>query len=155
MDIFRSRMGNELFKLIKDDHERIESASQQIEKAGESDRGYLYSNLKRQLIPHMKAEEKVVYPVLRNNLRTHEGALLSMEEHRIAESLMKELDKMPVEDETWKAKFTALAEVVTNHIKKEESNVFSESSKAIPEEELNNMASSFQREKEKVTSSIS
>jgi hemerythrin superfamily protein len=153
MDIFRSRINNKLFKMIKDDHDRIENALQQIENSAESERGYLLRNLKRELIPHMRAEEMVLYPVLKNNIRTHEGSLLSYEQHRLADVLISQLDQTSAGDETWKAKMIVLKEVVTNHIREEEGNVFSETSKAIPEGDLNNMAGPFQREKESVISS--
>ncbi len=152
MDIFRSRMSNKLFKMIKDDHDKIASIFQQFESASESERGYLYRNLKRELIPHMRAEETVLYPVLKNNLRTHDGSLLSLEQHRLADFLLSQLDSIPNQNETWKPKLTVLKEVVTDHIREEESSVFSEASKAIPEEELNNISGPFQREKESVVS---
>jgi hemerythrin superfamily protein len=138
--------------MIKDDHDKISSIFQQFESAAESERGYLYRNLKRELIPHMRAEETVVYPVLKNNLRTHDASLLSLEQHRLADVILSQLDAIPNQDETWKPKLLVLKDVVNTHIKEEESNVFSETSKAIPEEELNNMAAPFQREKESVVS---
>jgi hemerythrin-like domain-containing protein len=101
----------------------------------------------------MKAEELIVYPVLKNNVRTHEGSLLSLEQHRLAQVLLSQLDQTGVGDESWKAKIIVLKDTVTTHIREEESNVFSEASKAIPEGELNNMAGPFQREKEAVISS--
>jgi hemerythrin-like domain-containing protein len=148
---FRS---NDLYKQLKDDHQRIQNVLTQIEQSTPEARPTLFMNLKRELVPHLMAEENAFYPMLKSNLRTHDAVLVSMEEHHIAIALVKEMDQMSVQDETWIAKATVLNSVVTNHIKYEESKMFSDATKAIPESNLKEVARTFQVEKEKQVASI-
>lgn len=145
---------NELYKMIKDDHEKIQSALEQIENSAQSDRPHLFATLVREMVPHMKAEEKAFYPILKSNLRTHEDALISAEEHRVAESLLDEMKQSSEMDETWKAKSTVLRTIIDHHFRMEEGRVFDDADKAIPEDHLKDIARSYQEEKTRVQSGI-
>ncbi len=145
---------NDLYKMLKEDHQKIQSTLEQIENSTETERPHLFSMLEHEVIPHLKAEEKIFYPVLRENLRTHEDALESFEEHRIAQNLVNEMRQSGEMDTTWKAKSIVLKTILDHHFKIEESRVFDDASKAIPEDNLKIMARAYQDEKSRLQSSF-
>ena len=145
---------NDLYRTIKEDHQKIQNTLMQIETSAQSERPHLFTTLMRELVPHMKAEEKALYPILKDNLRTHDDALLAYEEHRVAESLLSEMKQMGEMDAAWKAKATVLKTLIDQHIKNEEGRVFENASKAIPEDNLRDIARSFQEEKTRVQTTV-
>ena len=145
---------NDFYKMIKEDHQKIHSTLEQIENSTQSERMHLFSTLEHEVIPHLKAEEKVFYPVLRDNLRTHEDAVASFEEHRIAESLINDMKQSGEMGTAWKAKSAVLMTILEHHFKAEEGRVFDNANKAIPEEHLKDMARAYQDEKSRIQSGM-
>jgi hemerythrin-like domain-containing protein len=105
--------------------------------------------LKRELIPHMKAEEKAFYPVLMNNGGKEVG-LEAIEEHHVAEIVLKELDKLPKNAENWDAKFKVFAELLKHHIEEEEEDVFDAAEDMLDDDQMSQVMTSFMEEKKSV-----
>jgi hemerythrin-like domain-containing protein len=115
-----------------------------------TERGDMFKEFKMELVPHMKAEEKVFYSVLKENEEAKEDALEAIEEHHAAELVFKELDKMSKQDESWHAKLSVFQEMIKHHIQEEEGKVFEDAEKYIPHKEMQTIAEDFQKEKEKL-----
>ncbi|MDG5816054.1 hemerythrin domain-containing protein [Chitinispirillales bacterium ANBcel5] len=114
----------------------------------------LFSVLKKNLLPHIKSEEKLFYPLLTEHSDTKETALEALEEHRVAEMVLKELEQMSPSDERWIAKLTVLSEFVNHHIEEKEDAVFKGARDIIPQEERINMLQSFAESEESMKSTM-
>jgi hemerythrin-like domain-containing protein len=106
--------------------------------------------MKQELVPHLRAEEKAFYPLLRRNAESKEDALEAMEEHHAAELVLVELDKMSAQEEFWLAKLSVFREMVGHHIEEEEKKIFKDAKEHISEEQMDSVIQNFQKEKERV-----
>ena len=50
--------------------------------------------------------------------------LEAYEEHDVVDTILAELERTPVDDETWKAKLTVMRENLLHHIEEEEEEMF-------------------------------
>jgi hemerythrin-like domain-containing protein len=150
-------MAHEFLETLEKEHvevqeilEKLKNTSGKAVKSKED----LFMKLKQELIPHMKGEEKHFYPLLLKKKEGKEIGLEAMEEHHVAEMILKELDSLSKSDETWNAKISVFAEIVKHHIEEEEEEVFEKAKDLLSEDELSKIMSSFTSEKEKVKKGI-
>jgi hemerythrin-like domain-containing protein len=150
-------MAHEFLETLEKEHvevqeilEKLKNTSGKAVKSKED----LFMKLKQELIPHMKGEEKHFYPLLLKKKEGKEVGLEAMEEHHVAEMILKELDSLSKSDETWNAKISVFAEIVKHHIEEEEEEVFEKAKDLLSEDELSKIMSSFTSEKEKVKKGI-
>jgi hemerythrin-like domain-containing protein len=146
-------MHQDLFELIKKDHRELEEILNQLKET--SDRSFkkredLFMQLKQEIVPHMRAEEKAFYSVLQKNNETKEDAMEAMEEHHAAELVMNELDKMSKQEEFWHAKLSVFKEIIEHHIEEEEGKVFQDAEQVISENQMETILENFKSEKERV-----
>jgi hemerythrin-like domain-containing protein len=148
---------NEFFQLLRKDHKESKSILGQIVEIKENDpkqREELFQKLKEELVPHMKAEENIFYPPLMAKKETREDVLEGIEEHHVSELVLKELEKMPKDEDQWGAKMSVFKELVEHHIKDEESKIFKSAGMALDQEELQNILTQFQQEKQKIKNKV-
>jgi hemerythrin-like domain-containing protein len=150
-------MAHEFLETLEKEHvevqeilEKLKNTSGKAVKSKED----LFMKLKQELIPHMKGEEKHFYPLLLKKKEGKEIGLEAMEEHHVAEMILKELDSLSKSDETWNAKISVFSEIVKHHIEEEEEEVFEKAKDLLSEDELSEIMSSFTSEKEKVKKGI-
>lgn len=74
--------------------------------------------------------------------------LEAYEEHYEVKIMLKELDKLALDDERWKARLTVIKENIEHHIKEEENDLFPKIKKLIPAENLEEMAEQLKKFKE-------
>lgn len=84
----------------------------------------LFGDLQSQLTAHARAEEEVVYRVLRARCPDEELVLEGYEEHHIADVLLQELAAACPGGRGWAAKARVFEEVLRHHIKEEETGLF-------------------------------
>ena len=150
-------MANELFQMIQKDHQEVKDILKKIKKTGDGatkEREDLFSKLKMEITPHMKAEEKVFYPPLREKKEAREDALQAVEEHHITEIVLKELDGMSKDKEEWMAKLSVFMELVEHHIEEEESKVFKDAEQNLDDKQLQSIFNDFKQQKEQIKSSM-
>ena len=112
---------------LAQEHRRIEtllSALAETSSADADQRVRLFSTLQSTLIAHSRAEEEVVYRVLRRRLPDEVLVLEAYEEHHIADVLLQELATACPGGRGWAAKVRVFGEVVRHHIKEEEVGLF-------------------------------
>lgn len=151
-------MHNDFFETIKKDHQEVKDILQKIKKTGDGatkERENLFSKLKMEIMPHMKAEEKAFYPALKEKKEAREDSMQAVEEHHITEIVLKELDSMSKDKEEWMAKLSVFMELVEHHIEEEESKVFKDAKQVLDDKQMESIFSSFQQEKEQIKSSMS
>jgi hemerythrin superfamily protein len=117
----------DVLTLLKEDHDRIKKMLEDGESTterGEKTRTELFDRLKTTLTAHEAMEEEVLYPALKAHPRAKELTLEAYEEHHVVDLVMEELEKTPVSDEQWGAKFTVAKENIEHHIEEEEGEMF-------------------------------
>jgi hemerythrin superfamily protein len=131
--------GNDPIVLLKTDHRRFEKLLKDGENTTEravKGRGELLDALTRELTVHEAIEEQILYPALRPHADAHDIVLESIEEHHVADTIIKELHEVRKDAEKWGAKFKVLKESVTHHISEEENKMFPIARGALAAEEL-------------------
>jgi hypothetical protein len=126
-------------ELLKTDHRRFEKLMRDGEDTTEravKGRGDILKALTSELSVHEAIEEQILYPALRPHAEAHAIVLEGIEEHHVADVLIKELHKVAKDNEKWGAKFSVLKESVEHHIKEEERMMFPAARAALPREEL-------------------
>ena len=61
----------------------------------------LFAKVKQELTVHEAIEEEIFYPALKDHPKTKEIALEAYEEHYVVDTVMAEIEAVPVDDETW------------------------------------------------------
>jgi hypothetical protein len=140
----------QIFDLLKQDHMEVKGLFQHI-KDKEAIRRDLFSHLKEAMTVHMELEEKILYPVLKEERGTREQALKAFEEHHLAKRIIQELVKLPLEDKSWMAKLNVLQEVVMHHIEEEEKETFKDARKLLDKETIKGISWEFAHEKQILT----
>lgn len=140
---------HQLLKHLHQEHQEVKNILRKLVKASESDRQQWLDQLRGNLIPHMEAEEKHIYPALRQQGgEVKESALEAIEEHSAAKYVCKQLFDVGTSDETFKAKAQVLMELIQHHIQEEESEMFDDIEDSFSSQELDNMFSKFEQEEQ-------
>jgi hypothetical protein len=134
-----SKDENDPIRLLEADHRRFE----QLLKDGEATteraikgRGEVLEALTSGLNVHEAIEEQILYPALRPHAQAHDVVLEGIEEHHVADVIIKELHEVRKDNEKWGAKFKVLKESVEHHISEEENKMFPIARGALAREEL-------------------
>jgi hemerythrin superfamily protein len=142
-------MHDQLFNTLKTDHDEVKKIFTRIrESESTSERRNLVDTLRKEILPHMIAEEKIVYASLRERKEPWSDALEGLEEHHAAQMVLRELAAMSPEDERFRAKATVLKEMVEHHFREEEDKIFRHLKEVLSEDKAGEVLDSFNREKE-------
>jgi hypothetical protein len=144
-----ARMTHPFFRTLEEEHEVVKEILDQLESPGES-REVLFSKLKTELLPHMKGEEKHFYSVLLDNKSARKQSLEAIEEHHVAEMVLKELDAVDPGDDRWDAKLKVLKELLMHHIEKEEENLFETAQDNLDPDQLRTIMEAYLDEKREI-----
>ena len=149
-------MGDGFLQELRKEHDEVKGIFRELEKAVEEGAGRkrLFGKLRRELRPHMDAEEKAFYPPLVQSEEAREETLESIEEHHVARVLLDEMDGLDEKDERWEAKLSVLKENVEHHIQEEEKTLFRKARRVLDAESLRAIASRFEEQKEKARQSL-
>lgn len=130
---------NDPIELLKTDHRRFETLLADGEDTTEraiKGRGEILESLTTELGVHEALEETLLYPALRPHAEAHDIVLEGIEEHHVADILIKELHLVRKNNQKWGAKFKVLKESIEHHIKEEERLMFPAARAALAREEL-------------------
>jgi hemerythrin superfamily protein len=119
----QEEVGPSAIELLREDHQKVQALFEEFEGADNRSRQRIADQALTELEIHAKLEEGLVYPAIREALDEEDMMDEALEEHHVAELLIKELRKMQPKDERYRAKFTVLAEMVKHHIEEEESDM--------------------------------
>lgn len=115
-------MTEELYKMLKDDHNNVKNL---LREAIENEESSRFREIKNQLNLHMDSEEKFFYPkVVRID---EEGINQSFREHDDARKIIKDLENIHWKEKEWMNKLKNLKNTVEDHIEREEDLIFPES----------------------------
>lgn len=130
---------NDPILLLEADHRRFEQLLKDGEDTTEravKGRGEVLDALTSELNVHEAIEEQLLYPALRPHAEAHDVVLEGIEEHHVADIIIKELHHVRKDNEKWGAKFKVLKESVEHHIQEEERRMFPVARGVLPREEL-------------------
>jgi hemerythrin-like domain-containing protein len=145
----------DILDTLKKEHQEVKDLLSELENASNAaTRRSLVRRIKEALVPHTEAEQKVLYKALVDlnddesaQVDGHEGYV----EHKRAADTLKELEAVSeVTSPKHQATAKVLKELVTHHIREEESNVWSDAKKHFSREELAEMNTRYLREKERI-----
>jgi iron-sulfur cluster repair protein YtfE (RIC family) len=120
-------------ELLKKQHREVEELFGKLEKDN-SDAEALVTKLANDLAAHFTIEQEIFYPAIQAVDR--EMVMESYEEHALAEFALKRLLAADTEAEEFKARVTALKELIQHHVGEEEEDLFPKVEKKIDADEL-------------------
>lgn len=140
-----------LIKLLKEDHKKVKDLFAEFEesknKKNSKKKAEIVNQICHELTLHALAEEKIVYPVAREEIKDTDLMDEADEEHAGAKNLIKQLISMDPEESHYDAKVTVLKEYIEHHVKEEENIMLPELEKAnIDGEELATEILEFKKE---------
>jgi hemerythrin-like domain-containing protein len=137
--------------LLKDDHAKVKKMLSALEETTEravKTRQEGLAELKRELQIHEAIEEEIFYPALKQHAEAKEIVLEAYEEHDVVDSIMGEIERTPVDDERWGAKFKVMKENLEHHIEEEEGEMFKHARNVFDREALEELGRQMQARKE-------
>jgi hemerythrin-like domain-containing protein len=125
--------------MLTEDHREVERMLDELEpttERGIKTRTELFARIKGALTVHELIEEEIFYPALRDHPKAKDIVLEAYEEHNVVDSIMSELERLPVDDETWGAKAKVMIENLRHHIEEEENEMFPTARRVFDADEL-------------------
>ena len=140
-------------KLLKDDHDEAKKMLERLDETTEravKTRQELFTKLKSELVVHEAIEEEIFYPALKEHAEAKDIVLEAYEEHNVVDMVMSEIEQTPLEDETWKAKFTVMKENLEHHIEEEEGEMFKQARDVFDKDTLEQLGERMQERKKEL-----
>jgi hemerythrin superfamily protein len=125
--------------LLEADHREVEKLLDRLDETSvraRKTRQELFGTLRDALAVHEAIEEEIFYPALKEHPRARDIVLEGYEEHHVVNGIIDELADVPVDDETWAAKFSVMKENLEHHIEEEEGDMFTKARRVFDEGEL-------------------
>jgi len=144
----------DILATLKQDHEDVaEMLEKLVESTTAAQRKSLLTSIKTALVPHLRAEEKVVYDAVgqllgkEQKVHSEEGYL----EHALSDKMLRQLGKMK---DMAAPEFTAgakvLKELIEHHVEEEEKNIWSDVEEHFSDEDRAAMNRKFLAAKKRV-----
>jgi hemerythrin superfamily protein len=146
----RRRYTMDALKLLKTDHDKVKKLLAELEETterGVKTRQELFATIKGELTIHETIEEEIFYPELKSHPKAKEIVLEGYEEHNVVDTLMGELEQLPVDDETWGPKAKVMQENIEHHIEEEEGEMFKAARQVFDESELEDLGTRMEQRK--------
>ena len=128
--------------MLKTDHDKVKRLLADLEtttERGVKTRAELFSTIKGELTVHEIIEEEIFYPALKSHPKAQDIVLEGYEEHHVVDLLMRELEDLDVNDETWGAKAIVMKENIEHHIEEEEGDMFKQARQVFDRQELEDL----------------
>ena len=142
-------MYEELFHTLHRDHEEVRTAFRRLkEEDNADDRAKILYALETEILPHMMAEERIVYSRLEaEEGETRQDALESMAEHHALRLVLRDLTETPTNEEIFPAKVRVFEEMVEHHVRVEEKYIFRDIRKHLRRAEAGELLKNFREVK--------
>lgn len=140
-------------ELLKKDHQHVARIFEQLVPAvhGKGHRREdLFNRLRDELRTHSTLEERIFYPALADIPETRESILESIEEHKLVDQLLEELDSTSMDEEQWPARLKVLRDNVEHHVESEEAELFPKARQTLGEQRLAELGKELAAEKKQL-----
>ncbi|MBV8505838.1 MAG: hemerythrin domain-containing protein [Alphaproteobacteria bacterium] len=117
------------FDLLEQDHREVEESFDEYDELKDSDedrKAQLAEKICLALKVHAQIEEEIFYPQARDASQDNDLIDEAIVEHATVKNLIAEIEAMEVGEELYDAKIRVLGEMVKQHIKEEEEELFPE-----------------------------
>jgi hemerythrin superfamily protein len=117
------------FDLLEQDHREVEEWFDEFDELKDSDedrKAELAERICLALKVHAQIEEEIFYPQAREASQDNDLVDEALVEHSTVKNLIAEIEEMEVGEELYDAKIRVLGEMVKQHIKEEEEELFPE-----------------------------
>lgn len=118
---------DDAFAELRDDHRAVQDLIEQAAtQTDQAQRAATIAQIRQALLPHMAAEEKVLYPVLQGAQRPEDRVLgvAAAEEHQAARDVLNKLEQGNLSQEQYAAQLTLLRDMINTHVQREEEQLF-------------------------------
>lgn len=124
----RSAAAQNAFDLLEQDHRQVEEWLDEYDELEDDDRskGELSKEICLALKVHAQIEEEIFYPAARDATGDDDLIDEAVVEHATVKNLIAEIEKMKPGQELFDAKIRVLGEMVKQHIREEEEELFPE-----------------------------
>ena len=117
----------DVYEILMRDHRLTEQIFSDIEKTTTAEvrrREQLFDDLRKGLEAHSVVEENIFYPEIEESSATRELVADAFDEHAEIDAILQEIAGLPVDKEEWLGRITELKQVVQEHVRKEEGQMF-------------------------------
>jgi hemerythrin superfamily protein len=121
---------NPVLTMLKTDHKKVKALFAEYKEATPRKQQDIAQTVIQELEVHAELEQGLIYPAIREGIDDDELMNEATEEHHLVHVLIDELKELEPSDDTFKAKFTLLGELVKHHVKEEEGEMFPQAQKA-------------------------
>lgn len=144
-----SRWHKALFAELQKDHREIVLLLSRLQETTDpSQRHRMVEDLLREILPHMIAEEQVVYPALGSDPQGRKDALHFVAQHRAAQEHLEELAATSPADVRFRPRAERVSREIRFHIQTEEETIFTDLERIVPEREARRLLEDFRRERD-------
>lgn len=140
-------------KVVKDLLQKLMTSSERSSKELDS----ILSQVQREVKTHSMIEEEIFYPAFKDSLRKKDDQKLyfeAKEEHHVVDMVLDETGQPAENEEALAAKCKVLKELVVQHIKEEERDMFPVAKKVMDKELLQDLGLRMEERKEQIMSEI-
>jgi hemerythrin superfamily protein len=142
------------FDLLEQDHREVEEWFDEYDEIEDDDdrKSELAEKISLALKVHAQMEEEIFYPRAREATKDKDLLDEAVVEHATVKSLIAEIEAMEVGDDLYDAKIRVLGEMVKQHIKEEEDELFPEVQSA--KVDINALGKELAKRKEELMSEM-
>jgi hemerythrin superfamily protein len=143
---------------LRKDHEALKALFSRYSGLGGKslkERESLFGEIEREIMIHSQTETEIFYPALRNSSSDSAVQLVeaALKDHRFVEDLLAEIRKTPAQDKQFHARINQLFKELTEHMDREEAELFDEARKTLPELRLEELGLEME-ERRKILSQL-
>lgn len=137
---------SDALNVLKKDHATVKALFKEAENLADrafAARQKVCRQICKELTLHASAEEQIFYPALKAKTKpateSRSDLLEAYEEHALVKGLIAQLEPLDPKDEMYGAKLQVLTDLVTHHVKEEESKMFKEARELLTKGELDQL----------------
>lgn len=139
--------------LIKEQHREFEGLMDQVARTSDDDpegrlRSFVYT--RSRLHAHGRAEERILFPRMKEDPPTRSAALEALEWHHASSDLVKEFKQVSPQSELWLPKWLVIRGIILAHIEVEEEQALELIQLNFERQELEQLGRDFQEAEENI-----
>jgi hemerythrin-like domain-containing protein len=147
-------MHQEFFNTLHKDHMEVDNLMSKTEMLTGSSRQVYLGQLKEELVPHIRGEEKAFYPRLLEHDESKTETQKAIREHQEAEGTFQRLLNLSPATEEWMTVFNQFRDQIHHHVEEEESRIFDLARKVLSEDQMKTVLNEFNAEKERAKKGV-
>jgi hypothetical protein len=140
--------GDQFLNRLEQDHAMVMQLLQELEQDPDMEphhKAQLWTEVKRNLIPHARAEEQTLYArMIERGGEAKKMALRGKAEHAAARCTAKRIEMLDPRDPRWDAHIYVLREQIAHHVEEEEGEFWNTVEETFNDEELQLILQNFE-----------